>query len=115
MRDTVHGRVGYLLALVALLHFIYPITLDGSTATLILYQLLYAGMFVVGIFVASDSRAHLIASVSTALVAGLRRRFRARPRQPVEDSRHLPVTEAVSGHHHLDTPSLHLRRGPRQS
>ncbi len=66
--DTVHGRVIYLLILVALLHFIYPITISGATFNLIVYQLLYAGMFIAGILVASDSRPHLLAALSTALI-----------------------------------------------
>lgn len=64
--DTVHGRIGYLLALVALLHFIYPITLDGGAASALLYNALYAGMFLAGLWVASDSRPHLLTAGLTA-------------------------------------------------
>lgn len=66
--DTVHGRVVYLLLLVALLHFIYPITIGGDTFNLIVYQSLYTGMFLAGILAASDSRPHLIAALSTATI-----------------------------------------------
>lgn len=52
----------------ALLHFIYPFTLGGDALNLILYQLLYAGMFVAGILVASDSRLHLAITLVAALV-----------------------------------------------
>jgi hypothetical protein len=67
-RDTVRGGIAYLLALVTLLHFIYPITLGGGAANALVYNVLYAGMFLAGIFVASDSRRNLIASVTTALL-----------------------------------------------
>lgn len=59
-RDTVQGRVLYLLIFVGLLHFIYPITLNGATFNLIAYQVLYTLMFIAGIWVASDSRWHLL-------------------------------------------------------
>lgn len=65
--DTVRGRVVYLLGLAALLHVIYPITLDGGAASLIIYNVLYTGMFLAGIFVASDSRPHLVITVVIAL------------------------------------------------
>jgi len=67
-RDTVKGRIVYLLILVALLHFIYPITLGNNPQSQILYQVLYAGMMVVGILVASDSRTHLTIAVTTGVV-----------------------------------------------
>lgn len=62
------GGIAYLLALVALLHFIYPITIDGGVGSALVYNVLYAGMFLAGISVASDSRRHLIASIVTALL-----------------------------------------------
>lgn len=66
-KDTVQGRVLILLILTALLHVIYPVTLGGDTASLIVYNALYAGMFLAGIFIASDSRPHLMAAVVMAL------------------------------------------------
>lgn len=66
--DTVKGRVWFLLLLVALLHFIYPMTLGGSTLSLIVYQLLYSTMFVAGILVAGDSPRHLLITVSLAVL-----------------------------------------------
>ena len=66
-KDTVTGKVIFLLVLVALNQFIYPITQWGSVY-LILYQLLYASMFVAGIFVASDTRWHIIVTASTAVL-----------------------------------------------
>ena len=59
-RDTVRGRVLYLLILVVLLHFIYPLTIDLRPIALIGYQFLYAAMFVVGIVVSSESRRQLV-------------------------------------------------------
>lgn len=73
-KDTVRGRVVYLLALVVLLHFIYPVTLDGRSVTIIVYQLLYTVMFAAGIFVSSNNRRHLIwmSCITVAwLIAGL--------------------------------------------
>ena len=67
VKDTVKGRVIYLLILVALNQFIYPITQLGG-AYLILYQLLYVSMFAAGIYVASDNRRHLIITASTAVI-----------------------------------------------
>jgi hypothetical protein len=64
----INRSVVYLLILVSLLHFIYPITINGSSTALIAYQVLYAGMFLAGIFVASDSRRHLAFVLGTALV-----------------------------------------------
>jgi len=65
--DTVRGRVLVLLILTALLHVIYPVTLSGDSASLIAYNVLYAGMFLAGIVIASDSRRHLIVTVVIAL------------------------------------------------
>lgn len=66
-KDTVKGKVIYLLILVILNQFIYPITEQGGIY-LILYQLLYASMFAAGIYIASDTRRHLITTASTALI-----------------------------------------------
>lgn len=67
--DTVRGKAGYLLAFVALAHFVYPITLDpGGTVALVLYNVLYSGMFIVGIIMARDSRRHLLVTLVTAAV-----------------------------------------------
>lgn len=66
--ETSRGGIAFLLALVALLHFVYPITLGGGVLNALIYNVLYAGMFLAGIFVASDSRRHLIASLATALL-----------------------------------------------
>lgn len=57
--DTVTGKVIYLLILVAINQFIYPITQRGG-AFLLLYQFLYASMLVAGVVVASDTRRHMV-------------------------------------------------------
>jgi hypothetical protein len=67
MTDTVRGRVIYLLALVALVHFIPPMTIGGNMTALILYQLLYALMLLAGILVAGDSRLHRWITITTGL------------------------------------------------
>ncbi len=66
-KDTVQGKVIYLLILVILNQFIYPITEPGGMY-LIFYQLLYASMFVAGIYIASDTRRHLLITASTAFI-----------------------------------------------
>lgn len=84
-KDTIHGRIAYLLGLVALLHFIYPITIGGGTASTLLYNVLYAGMFLAGLLVASDSRPHLIAAgLSASLWLGCAVVYALEPANPVK-------------------------------
>ena len=67
------GKLIYFLALIALVQFGYPMTAYGL-GFLLLYQFLYASMFVAGILLASDSRSHVIVTTSAAavyLVAGV--------------------------------------------
>lgn len=53
----VKGRVIYLLVLVALVHFIYPITLQWpGTPTLIVYNVFYVAMFAIGIWIVGNNR-----------------------------------------------------------
>lgn len=59
LEQTVAGKLIYLLALVAMLQFGYPITAYGTTA-LVIYELLYVSMIVVGVIIARDSRRHVI-------------------------------------------------------
>jgi hypothetical protein len=54
LEHAVKGRVIYLLGLIALLQFGYPITAYG-TGALILYELLYVSMILVGIILGRDS------------------------------------------------------------
>ena len=67
-RDVVKGRAVYVLALIVLLNMLYPMTSGNDLLALIVYQLLYAGLFVLGIFITSDSRAHVIWSAGIAVV-----------------------------------------------
>jgi hypothetical protein len=67
-RDVVKGRAIYVLALIVLLNMLYPITSGNDPLALIFYQVLYAGLFVVGIFITSDSRAHVVWSASIAVI-----------------------------------------------
>lgn len=59
LEHAVQGKVIYLLALIVLVQFAYPITAYGTLA-LIVYELLYASMIVVGILLGRDSRFHTI-------------------------------------------------------
>lgn len=67
-KDAVKGRAVYVLIVIVLLNMLYPITSGNHVAALIIYQILYAGLFLVGIFVASESRAHFTASVVIAVI-----------------------------------------------
>ena len=66
-KDTVTGKVIYLLILVALNQFIYPITAWGGIY-LLLFQFLYASMLVAGVVVASDTRRHMVITASTGFI-----------------------------------------------
>jgi hypothetical protein len=57
LEHAVQGKVIYLLALIVLLQFGYPITAYGTPA-LILYEILYVSMIIVGILLGRDSRFH---------------------------------------------------------
>jgi hypothetical protein len=65
LEQAVEGKVIFLLAMIALVQFGYPITAYG-TGALIAYELLYASMLVVGVIVGRDSRRH----VAVLAVAG---------------------------------------------
>lgn len=58
LEHTVAGRLIYLLALIAIVQFGYPITAYG-TAAMVVYQVLYVSMIVVGIIVGRDSPRHV--------------------------------------------------------
>ncbi len=53
-KDAVKGRAVYVLVFIVLLNMLYPITDGNNAAAQILYQILYAGLFLLGIFVTSD-------------------------------------------------------------
>lgn len=57
LEHAVQGKVIYLLALIVLVQFAYPVTAYGTTA-LVAYEFLYASMIVVGILLGRDSRFH---------------------------------------------------------
>lgn len=67
-KDSIKGRAVYVLVLILALNIIYPITSTGNVIALIFFQVLYAGLFAVGIFITSDSRPQTIWSVSIAML-----------------------------------------------
>lgn len=67
-RDAVKGRTKYVLILIVLLNMLYPITGGGGFGAFMVYTVLYAGLFVAGILITSDSRAHITWSISVAVV-----------------------------------------------
>ena len=66
--DVIKGRAKYVLILIVLLNMLYPITSSGSTISLIAFAALYAGLFIIGILITSDSRAHITWSISIAVI-----------------------------------------------
>jgi hypothetical protein len=65
----VQGRVVYLLVLVSLVHFIYPITLQWpGAATIIIYNILYVAMFGIGIWIVGEHRHLRVLTISTAVI-----------------------------------------------
>jgi len=66
--DVIKGRAKYVLILIVLLNMLYPITSSGSTVSLIAFAALYAGLFIIGILITSDSRAHITWSISIAVI-----------------------------------------------
>lgn len=67
-KDAVKGRAVYVLIMTVLLNMLYPITSGNSFVAVSIYEILYAGLFILGIFVTSDSRAHIAWSVSIAVI-----------------------------------------------
>jgi hypothetical protein len=67
-QDPIKGRAKYVLILIVLLNMLYPITSSGSVISLISFAVLYAGLFIVGIFITSDSPAHITWSISIAVI-----------------------------------------------
>jgi hypothetical protein len=66
--DVVKGRAKYVLILIVLLNMLYPMTSNGSVISLIGFAALYAGLFVLGILITSDSRAHVAWSIGIAVI-----------------------------------------------
>lgn len=67
-KDAVKGRAVWVLVVIVLLNMLYPITSGNHAVALIVYQILYAGLFLVGISVTSESRVHFAVSVSIAVI-----------------------------------------------
>ncbi len=67
LEQAVEGRVVYLLALILLVQFTYPITAYG-TAALVLYEFLYASMISVGVIIGRDSRRHQVFLLATGVI-----------------------------------------------
>lgn len=65
---AVKGRAKYVLILIVLLNMLYPITSSGSLISVIGFAALYAGLFIVGIFITSDNRAQITWSISIAVI-----------------------------------------------
>jgi hypothetical protein len=67
LEHSVEGKVIYLLALVVLVQFAYPVTAYGTLA-LVLYEILYVSMLVVGVLLGRDSRFHTIFMAVTGAI-----------------------------------------------
>jgi len=67
-KDPIKGRAKYVLILIVLLNILYPVTSNGAILSLIGFAALYAGLFMIGIFITSDSRAHITWSISIAVI-----------------------------------------------
>ena len=63
-----YGRVGYLLVLVAVLNFGYPLTLYMGGLGSLLFLLAYTLMFVIGVLVTSEDKKHFIQTSIAAVV-----------------------------------------------
>lgn len=64
---AVKGKVIYLLALIVLVQFGYPVTAYGTLA-LVAYELAYASLIIVGVMVGRDSRFHVLVLSGTGFV-----------------------------------------------
>lgn len=67
LEHAVEGKVIYLLALIVLVQFGYPVTANGTLA-LVLFEILYASMIVVGVIVGRDSKPHMIFLTATGFI-----------------------------------------------
>ncbi len=67
LEQAVEGKVIYLLALIVLVQFAYPITAYGTVA-LVIYQILYVSMIVAGVIVGRDSKLHQVFLLATGLI-----------------------------------------------
>ncbi len=53
---------------IVLLNMLYPITGSGSVISLVFFEVLYAGLFAVAIFITSDNRRHIAWFTSIAVI-----------------------------------------------
>jgi len=67
-RDAIKKRAKYILIMIILLNVLYPITSDGSVVSLIVFEVLYAGLFAVAIFITSDNPRHVRWFISIAVI-----------------------------------------------
>jgi hypothetical protein len=66
LEHAVEGKVIYMLALIVLVQFAYPITAYGAMA-LVAYEILYASMLAIGILLGRDSRFHTLFLLVTGI------------------------------------------------
>ena len=59
IEHAVKGKIIYLLALIVLVQFGYPVSTYGTLA-LVLYELLYVSMISVGVILGRDSLRHML-------------------------------------------------------
>lgn len=67
LEQAVKGKVIYLLVLIVIVQFGYPVTAYG-TAALIGFEFLYASMIVAGVIVGRDSKHHMLFLAATGLI-----------------------------------------------
>jgi ion channel len=67
-KDSIQRRAKYVLILIVLLNILYPITSSGSVVSLIVFEVLYAGLFAVAIFIASDNPVHVRWFIGIAVI-----------------------------------------------
>lgn len=67
LEHAVRGKVIYLLILIVVVQFGYPVTANG-TAALVIFEFFYASMIVAGVIVGRDSRQHSIFLGVTGLI-----------------------------------------------
>ena len=67
IEQAVEGKVIYLLVLIAILQFTYPITTYGTFAPVI-YEIVYVSMIVIGVIVGRDSPRHVLTLAITGMI-----------------------------------------------
>lgn len=67
LEHAVEGKVIYLLALIIVIQFGYPITAYGTTA-LVVYEILYASMIIVGVLLGRDTQRHTLFLGATGFI-----------------------------------------------